>query len=69
MTKMLKEALERLSKLPDDEQDTIAALILAEIEDEKRWQESFAKSGALLDKLAREAREEDERGETVPGDW
>ena len=68
MTKLLKKALERASALPDDAQDAIASIILDEIEDEKRWQKSFANSQQALARLADQARAEISRGEVLPFD-
>ncbi len=68
MTKLLKEALAKLSKLSPERQDELAALLLAEMEDEARWNESFAGSQDVLEKLADEALEEHKRGETRPFD-
>ena len=56
MTHRLEQAIAQLSKLPDSEQDAIAALILEELADEQRWQESFARSQDKLAKLAERAR-------------
>jgi hypothetical protein len=42
----------------------IAALILEEIEDDNRWDESFARSPDLLAKLAAEAMAEHRAGKT-----
>ncbi len=64
MTKLLKEVLAKLSKLPPDQQDELAAWLLAEMEDEARWAKSFAESQDALAKLADEALEEHRRGET-----
>jgi hypothetical protein len=69
MTELLKKALARLSALPDPEQDLVAARILAELDDEARWQKSFAESQDLLEALAKEALEEDRQGKTLSGDW
>jgi hypothetical protein len=69
MTDLLKKALARLSALSDPEQDAVAARILAELDDEERWQKSFAKSQDLLEALAQEALEEDRHGKTLSGDW
>ena len=55
MTKLLKQAFDRAAQLPEVEQDALAAILLAEIEDEARWQASFAKSQAKLAKMARKA--------------
>ena len=66
MTKLLKEVLAKLSKLPPDQQDELAAWLLAEMEDEARWDKSFAESQDALEKLADEALEEYRRGDTRP---
>ena len=58
MTKLLDKAFERAAALPEEEQDAIASIILEEIEDEARWQASFAKSQDALASLAEDARAE-----------
>ena len=65
MTAKLKTAFKRASSLPDDDQDSIASMILEEIESEGRWQEAFARSEKQLTTLAREAREEFRAGNTA----
>jgi hypothetical protein len=69
MTKLLQKALERLSALPDPEQEVMAARILAELDDEELWQKSFAASQDFLETLADEALQDDRQGKTAPGDW
>ncbi len=69
MTKLLKEVLAKLSKLSPERQDELAALLLAEMEDEARWDKSFAESQDALEKLADEALEEYRRGDTRPLDF
>ncbi len=66
MTKLLKELIDKLSKLSPEQQDELAAWLLAEIKDEARWDKSFAESQDALEKLANEALEEHKRGETRP---
>ncbi|MFQ5467837.1 MAG: hypothetical protein ACE5DS_06840 [Kiloniellaceae bacterium] len=68
MTKLLKEVLGKISKLSPERQDAFAALLLAEMEDEARWDKSFAESQDALEKLADEALDEHKRGETRPFD-
>jgi hypothetical protein len=58
MTERLERAIARLKTLPADKQDAIAILILEELEEEQRWDESFAHSPDLLAKLAAEAMAE-----------
>jgi hypothetical protein len=64
MTKLLEQAIAKLKTRPTSEQDSIAALILEEIEDDNRWDESFARSPDLLAKLAGEAMAEHLAGKT-----
>ncbi len=66
MTKLLKEALAKVSKLPADQQDALAAILLEEFADEERWAEVFKGSEAALEKLADEALEDFGRGRTTP---
>ncbi len=66
MTKLLEKALERVSKLPQNEQDAIASQILAELEDEAEWAKQFAASRDKLRRMAEKALAEDRRGETLP---
>ncbi len=68
MTKLLKQAFERVAALPEDEQDAIASIILEEIEDEARWRASFANSQQALARLADQARAEIAQGDVLPFD-
>jgi hypothetical protein len=58
MTELLKIAIAKVKNLSDKEQDTIAAIILEELEDETKWEQAFANSQYLLANLANEAMEE-----------
>jgi hypothetical protein len=64
MTELLERAIAQLKTLPADEQDAIAAMILEEIEEERRWDRSFGRSPDLLAKLAAEAMAEHRAGKT-----
>lgn len=66
MTKLLEQAMQRVAELPEDEQDAVAALVLAELESEGRWEKRFAESQDALAELADEAAELDEEGSTTP---
>ena len=68
MSTLLKQALEKVGSLPQDEQDAIAAQILASLEDESAWRRRFGERRDVIRRLAREAIEEDDRGETLPLD-
>jgi len=65
MTSLLKEAFEKASGLPPEEQDAVARLLLAELEDEAQWAEAFARSQDALAKLADETLAEFVAGDTA----
>lgn len=68
MTDLLKKAFDAVSALPPERQNALAKLILAEIEDEKRWDEAFAGSQDKLAAMANEAIAEHKAGRTRPMD-
>ncbi|MGA2135169.1 MAG: hypothetical protein ABSH50_23025 [Bryobacteraceae bacterium] len=68
MSALLDRALEKVVALPPDEQDAIASQILASLADEVAWKERFAEKRDVIRRMAREALEEDERGDTLPLD-
>jgi hypothetical protein len=67
MMQLLEQALTEIKKLPEPEQDAIAALILDELADERRWQESFARSQDQLARVAAKAREDIRAGRVQSG--
>ena len=56
MTQRLEKAVAEIEKLSAAEQDAIAAVILDEITDERRWDEAFGQSQDQLSSLAEKAR-------------
>jgi hypothetical protein len=66
MSSLLEKAFEKVVALPSDEQDAIASQILESLADEEAWKKRFAEKRASLRRMAKEAAEEDERGETTP---
>ena len=66
MTTLLEKALSEVSKLPPEEQDAVAAILLQEIASEQRWTKSFADSQDALAKMAEEALAEYRAGRTKP---
>ena len=64
MTELLERVIARLQTLPESEQDAIAAMVLEEIEDDRRWDESFSRSPDILAKLAASAMAEYRAGKT-----
>lgn len=68
MTHLLEEAFRAAQALPEAEQNALAASILAEIEDERRWSTVFERSPDVLAELAAEALNEHRTGRTLPLD-
>lgn len=68
MSSLLEEALEKVATRPPEEQDAIAAQILALLADEEAWKKRFVEKADIIRRMAREALDEDERGETLPLD-
>ncbi len=63
MTKLLKKAFERASELPQVDQNALARWLLEELEADKKWEELFASSEDVLERLADEALREHRQGE------
>jgi hypothetical protein len=64
MTELLEKVISRLKTLPNSDQDAVATIILNELDEERRWDESFARSPDLLANLASEAMAEYRVGKT-----
>ena len=64
MTALLEKALAEISKLPPPQQEEVASWLLAELEDEARWADSFSRSGPTLEHLADAALAEHRSGHT-----
>lgn len=58
MTQLLQRALKEVQALPESEQDAIASFILEELADERRWEDSFARTQEQLARLAEKIRRE-----------
>jgi hypothetical protein len=57
MTTLLQRAVAEVEKLPAQDQDAIAARLLAEVDDERRWEERFASTtDDQWDRLVAEVR-------------
>jgi hypothetical protein len=63
MTKTLEQAIERLRQMPAERQDSLAQLLLHEIEEDERWQRSTEQNPDKLGRLVRDVLEADWRGE------
>lgn len=66
MTKLLEQAFEKASTLPEAKQDDFARRVLEELAADQKWDELFAdsRSDTLLEQLSAEALLEIEQGET-----
>ena len=64
MTKRLEQAFAEASKLPEQEQDTLAKWLLEELNSEHEWEKVFARSQDSLAKLGKEALAEHRAGRT-----
>ena len=58
MTRLLDKVLAAVQKLPEPDQDAIAAIILDELADERRWDDAFAASQEQLGRLADRVRQD-----------
>lgn len=68
MTQALSDAIAKAAKLPDEEQDVLATILLEEIQSEARWQSLFSDSASLLEAMAAEAIQDLESGRVRPLD-
>ena len=66
MTQALSAAIASAAKLPPEEQDALAAILLEEISSEERWSSLFETSQNLLGQLAGDAIRDFEAGSTQP---
>ena len=65
MTELLEKAIAEVKKAPPEMQDAIGKLVLAELQDEPRWQAAFDQtSDEQWDRLAEKVRKEIASGET-----
>jgi hypothetical protein len=58
MTDLLKRAFDAVSRLSEDEQDTVAEWQLAELASEERWEGRCAETQSHLSALAQDALRE-----------
>lgn len=69
MTELLRHVIAELEKLPEEQQDAIAARLLAELKDEQAWATRFeVTTDEQWDRLADMVRQDIANGETVPLD-
>ncbi len=66
MTKLLDEAIMLARSLPEDQQDELAARIIAELTEDDDFDQAIAATAPKLDRLIDEALAEDDAGLTRP---
>jgi len=66
MTTLLETAFEKISALPEIEQNIYAKNLLDEIESEKKWDSSFSESEDFLSHMADNALEDFKSNNTTP---
>lgn len=72
VTPAVNTIIKMIEQLPESEQNRLADHLreyLAELEDEQKWDESFAKSKDNLSYAAREARKQIAEGKSEPMDF
>jgi hypothetical protein len=67
MTQLLEQAISEVRNLPETTQDSIAAIILDELADERRWQAAFARSADQLAQLTAKVRADVHAGRVKSG--
>lgn len=69
MTELLQQVIAEIEKLPPAQQDVIASRLLAELQDEHKWETRLAATtDEQWDQMAAMVRQEIASGETVPLD-
>jgi len=66
MSGTFSKAIELASKLPEKDQEALGALLLQEMQSEKRWAKLFKSSQNQISKLADAALAEHRAGKTKP---
>jgi hypothetical protein len=67
MTELLERAIDQLKTLPTNEQDSLAAVLLAEMESERIWKDKFeSTTDDQWQRMADMVRQEIAAGETTP---
>lgn len=68
MNAKLQEVIDKVSKLPEREQEELAEIFLEGLESEAKWQALFESSQPQLERLAEKVAEDYRAGRTEPLD-
>ncbi len=66
MTDTLQKAIEQLQQIPEERQDSLARLLLHEIEQDRQWSQSTEAQAGKLRRLVDDVLAADGRGECEP---
>jgi hypothetical protein len=64
MTKTLQKLVDRISELPDDEQERVAEMLLSTLDGDSEWEILLADSQDVLREMGERAREDFRAGKT-----
>jgi hypothetical protein len=68
MTNLLDEAYAAAKELPEEEQEAIGAVLLAEIDADRRWEELLSQPSEVVERMVDKALENHRLGKTLPLD-
>ena len=68
MTNLLDEAYAAAKELPEEEQEAIGAVLLAEIDADRRWEELLSQPSDVVERMIDKALENHRLGKTLPLD-
>jgi hypothetical protein len=68
MTNLLDEAYAAAKELPEDEQEMIGAVLLEEINADRRWEELLSQPSDVVERMIDKALENHRLGKTLPLD-
>jgi methylase of polypeptide subunit release factors len=68
MPNLLDEAYAAAKELPEEEQEAIGAVLLAQMDSDRKWDELFAQRSDVIERMADQALEHHLRGRTLPLD-
>jgi hypothetical protein len=68
MANLLDEAYAAAKALPEEEQEALGAVMLAEIDADRRWEELLSQPSPVIERMIDKALENHRLGKTLPLD-
>jgi hypothetical protein len=68
MSNLLDEAYAAAKELPEEEQEALGAVLLAEIDADRRWEELLSRPSDVVERMIDKALENHRLGKTLPLD-